>query len=246
MMREKKLTHAASGFTLIEVILAISILAVMVTLNYQMLRGVVQAKELIEDRRDAMYIANSLLTRLSRELQLAYTDTNNPQARLFVCQTGPGMAPPAAPNPGPARFLIGESDDNGAAITFMAKGAGQQTADTSGKTGIVMINYKVDQDPDRRSQRDAPLVLTRTETPSSGALQRDCSKLIRFPVTTQLKSFSLRFYDARKKTWTNEWDGGTPGVPTLPHIIEFSVSLYSPQGNVITHTSAVRVSSMAL
>jgi len=245
MMRGKKLTHAASGFTLIEVILAIAILAVMVTLNYQMLRGVVQAKELIEDRRDAMYIANSLLTRLSRELQLAYYDQTNTTARLFTCPTGSGMSPPTAPNPAP-RYLIGASDDNGATIEFLAKGAGQQTADTSGKTGIVMIKYSVVQDPDRRSQRDAPLILHRSETPFSGDTKKDCPKEIHFPVTTQLKSFSLRFYDARKKTWTSEWEGGAVGMPQLPHIIEFSVSLYSPQGNVITHTSAVRVTSAQL
>lgn len=245
MMKEKKLKHVASGFTLIEVILAIGILAVMVTLNYQMLRGVVQAKELIEDRRDAMYIANSLLTRLSRELQLAYAEPSNPTARLFICQNGPGMSPPAAPNPAP-RHLIGASDDNGATIEFLAKGAGQQTADTSGKTGIVMIKYSVMQDPERRSQRDAALILHRSETPVSGNPRTDCPNETHFPVTTQLKSFSLRFYDARKKVWSSEWEGGAVGMPALPHIIEFSVSLYSPQGNVITHTSAVRVTSMQL
>jgi len=228
-----------NGLTLIEVIIAIAILAVMVTLNYQMLRGIVTAKELIEDRRDAMYIANSLLTRLSRELQLAVAI---PGRNIFNCPDGPVAAPPPQ-NQGasPARYLSGESDERGATIQFMAKGAGQQTADASGQTGVVMLKYSMQQDPERRSERDAPLALVRSDTPSSGQILRDCAKEIHFPVTNNLVAFSLRFYDNKTKSWTTNWDEQRGGK--LPIIIEFTVSLLSPKGNVITATSAVRVTS---
>jgi prepilin-type N-terminal cleavage/methylation domain-containing protein len=225
------------GLTLIEVIIAIAILAVMVTLNYQMLRGIVTAKELIEDRRDAMYIANSLLTRLSRELQLAVAI---PGRGLFACPDGPVAAPPP-PNPGPPRFFLAESDERGATIQFMAKGAGQQTADASGQTGVVMLKYSVQRDPERSSERDAQLALVRSETPSSGQLLKDCGKEIHFPVTTNLVRFSLRFFDNKTKSWTTTWDEQRGSK--LPIIIEFTVSLRSPQGNEITSTSAVRVTS---
>lgn len=236
-MRPQQFKRPDAGFTLIEVILAIAILAVMVTLNYQILRGIIQAKELIEDRREAMYIANSLLTRLSRELQLAVAIPRN---RLFACPNGPGGG--AAPaNPGPARFLFGESNDQGATIQFMAKGAGQQTADSSGQTGVVMLKYTVQQDPELRSQRDAPLSLVRSEIPSSGQALKDCKKELIFPITNNLLAFNLRFYDGRSKSWSDSWDAQRAG--RLPHIIEFTVSLQSPKGNTVTHTSAVRVTS---
>jgi prepilin-type N-terminal cleavage/methylation domain-containing protein len=234
----KERAQAESGFTLIEVILAIAILSVMVTLNYQLLKGILKAKELIEDRRDAMYIANSLLTRLSRELQLAYASPANP---LFECSGGPSSQAPPQAN-GPARFLIGKSDENGATIQFMAKGAGQQTADASGQTGVVMLRYSVQQDPEKRSDRDAPLILLRSETPSSGQTLKDCKKEIHFPITTNLLAFNLRFYDGRSKSWSNEWSDQK--TSPLPHIIEFSLSLQSPKGNIVNHTSAVRVTSV--
>jgi len=227
-----------SGFTLIEVIIAIAIVAAMVLLNYQLLRGIVKAKELIEDRRDVMYIANSLLTRLSRELQLALAA---PQHPLFECPDGPVSAPPPT-NGGPQRFLLAESDGKPGSILFMAKGAGQQTADSSGQTGVVMLKYSVEQDPDRRSERDAPLVLLRSETPSSGQILKDCRKEIHFPITTNLIDFSLRFYDGQKKSWSNDWKEQR-ALP-LPHIIEFTLVLQSPMGNRVTHTSAVRVTSV--
>jgi hypothetical protein len=220
------------------VILAIAILAVMVTLNYQILRGIVRAKELVEDRRDAMYIANSLLNRLSRELQLAVNSPRNP---LFDCPEGPVTGPPPTAT-GPARYLVASSDDKQATIQFMAKGAGQQTADASGQTGVVMLKYSVEQDPERRSERDAPLVLLRSEVPSSGQILKDCKKEIYFPITTRLLTFTMRFYDGRNKTWSNEWDNKK--AAPLPHIIEFTVSLLSPKGNVVTHTSAVKVTSV--
>jgi prepilin-type N-terminal cleavage/methylation domain-containing protein len=232
------MAQTESGFTLIEVIIAIAILAAMVLLNYQLLRGIIKAKELIEDRRDVMYIANSLLTRLSRELQLAIAA---PQHPLFECSDGPASAPPPT-NAGPQRFLLGESDDKPGSILFMAKGAGQQTADSSGQTGVVMLKYSVEQDPDRRSERDAPLVLLRSETPSSGQIQKDCKKEIRFPITTNLLDFSLRFYDGQKKSWSSEWKEQR-ALP-LPHIIEFTLVLQSPMGNKVTHTTAVRVTSV--
>ncbi len=236
-MPRRKMPRRESGFTLIEVIIAIAILAAMVLLNYQLLRGIIKAKELIEDRRDVMYIANSLLTRLSRELQLAIAA---PQHPLFECPDGPASAPPA--NAGPQRFLLGESDGKPGTILFMAKGAGQQTADSSGQTGVVMLKYSVEQDPDRSSDRDAPLVLMRSETPSSGQILKDCKKDIHFPITTNLLDFSLRFYDGQKKSWSNEWKEQR-ALP-LPHIIEFTLVLQSPMGNKVTHTSAVRVSSV--
>jgi hypothetical protein len=212
----------------------------MVLLNYQLLRGIVKAKELIEDRRDVMYIANSLLTRLSRELQLAIA---TPQHPLFECADGPVSAPPPPPtNAGPQRFLLGESDGKPGSILFMAKGAGQQTADSSGQTGVVMLKYSVEQDPEKRSERDVPLVLLRSETPSSGQILKDCKKEIHFPITTSLLDFRLRFYDGQKKSWSNEWKDQR-ALP-LPHIIEFTIVLQSPMGNTVTHTSAVRVTSV--
>jgi prepilin-type N-terminal cleavage/methylation domain-containing protein len=237
-MSKMSATARDSGFTLIEVILAISILAVMVLLNYQLLRGIIKAKELIEDRRDVMYIANSLLTRLSRELQLAVA---LPQHPLFECPEGPVSAPPPT-NAGQQRFLLAESEGKPASILFMAKGAGQQTADSSGQTGVVMLKYSVEQDPDRRSERDAPLVLLRSETPSSGQILKDCKKEIRFPITTSLLDFGLRFYDGQKRSWSSEWKEQR-ALP-LPHIIEFTLVLQSPMGNKVTHTSAVRVTSV--
>jgi prepilin-type N-terminal cleavage/methylation domain-containing protein len=243
-MNTRTRARTAAGFTLIEVILAIAILAVMVTLNYQLLRGIIKAKELIEDRRDAMYIANSLIARLSRELQLAI---NSPQHRLFDCPDGPAAGPPPA-NPGAPRFLLAKSDDGAATIQFMAKGAGQQTADSTGQTGVVMLRYSVVEDPDRRSERGAPRILHRSETPSSGQspsganqILKDCKKEINFPISTSLDAFSLRFYDRQTKQWSAEWD--QQRAARLPNIIEFTVTLRSPMGNQITHTSAARVTS---
>lgn len=246
-MQQKPRKNEQLGFTLIEVILAIAILAVMFTLNYKILRGIVTAKQLVEDRRDAMYIANSLITRLSRELQLAVAIPR--RHRLFNCPEGPvgaqQLQPPAPDAQGEgdaaSQFFLGSSKENGASVQFMAKGAGQQTADASGQTGVVMLKYTVAQDPERRSERNAPLMLIRSETPSSGQLLRDCANEMHFPITANLISFNLRFFDAKMNSWSDEWDASRSS--RLPNIIEFTVSLITPKGNRVTHTSAVRVTS---
>ncbi len=73
-IRKLPRSSSQSGLTLLEVILAISILAIMMSLNYRILVGIVEAKTAIDDKREGMFIANSVLTRISRELQLATID----------------------------------------------------------------------------------------------------------------------------------------------------------------------------
>ena len=90
------------GFTLIELTLAISVLAVMVMLNYKTLRGLIEAKLALDDKRDGMYIANSLLTRMARELQLIVPTTTAPGPIIPNCDSlGPAPMGAAAASPAP-------------------------------------------------------------------------------------------------------------------------------------------------
>lgn len=220
------------GLTLVEVTIAVAILAVMVSLNYKVIMGIVRAKAIVDDQRDGMFIANSVLTRISRELQLAT------KLGGTIVQCDPS-APPASGNP---PVFLGEQQSGGGpargdSLTFLAKEAGQYVPDGGTHSGLVQITYRVEADPEQKGSKDPSLLLVRDEVPASKNKERSCGNAIRFPITKYLASLEFQYFDKRNNEWVQEWTG--PKSFTLPAIVQFSLGLRSPEGRVDVYTSAV-------
>lgn len=240
--------RSSSGFTLMEVTIAFTILAVMMTLNYRILKGVVTAKELIDDRRDGMFIANSLLTRMSRELQLAVKRPILPScdtASAGTSSSSDQAQSASGSNPSQSSFgrpvLISQSDLEGSSITFLAKEAGQYIPDGGTHSGVVQITYRVAQDPDQKGSQDATYLLVREEIPNSKPLSKACKSVLRFPISNNLISLQFRFFDGKAREWGDTWTGQQ--AIRLPEIIQFTVALRSPRGTVQSYTTAVHVAA---
>lgn len=240
--------RAAAGFTLLEVTIALAILAVMLTLNYKIMKGVITAKQVIDDRRDGMYIANSVLTRMVRELQLTVKRPLLPGCNS-ASGTSSSPSPAATPNPADPSgmnnvtpVLLSESGLDGASITFLAKEAGQYVPDGGTHAGVVQITYRVAKDPSQSGSPDGGMVLIREELPNTKPLSKACKSVLRFPITNNLTGLRFRFYDGRKKMWTDSWSG--PQSSMLPEIIQFTISLKSPAGAVQSYTTSVHISSV--
>lgn len=221
------------GFTLIEITIAISILAVMFILNYQIIKGLIESKIEVDDKREAIFIANSVITRLTRELQLAVAK--------------PKLAPPCdSPNAPPSPYsLIGEDGSSGqsgkgTSITFTAKEAGQFIPGGTTHTGAVQITYRLEPDPDQKGDKNAPLLLIREEIPNRRPYDLACKDVIRFPISNRVVNLEFKYYD-KAGGWENGWSGGRAN--NLPEIIQFSITLKSPRGALATYTSAVKLTS---
>jgi prepilin-type N-terminal cleavage/methylation domain-containing protein len=237
------------GFTLMEVALAISILAVMITMNYQIVRSIIQAKQVLDDRRDGMFIANSVLTRLSRELQLAVKDypllpsCGSAQIQQDTPPNNAAGGPAAAQAQNAPRFvLLGEQGSSGRSgrgdsIAFLAREAGQYVPDGGTHSGVVQISYRVEQNPDSRNSAEPTYALIREEVPYRRPLERACSKALRFPITQNLLSLEFQYFDSRTNEWVQTWDDAR--AARLPSMVQFSVKLLTPNGEVENYTSAV-------
>jgi prepilin-type N-terminal cleavage/methylation domain-containing protein len=223
------------GFTLVEVILAIAILGVMMTIIYRVLWGVTQIKAELEDRREGIYLANAVLNRLARELQLAVKEPLLP---------APARAAGSAPTSGPALpYLEGTSGIDGSTIRFSAKKAGQFAVDASGNSGRAprtMITYRLSKDLVEAGPTDTGLGLYRLEIPDIQPLQRAYDQALSFPIHTSMIGLQFRYYDNNTRSWSETWEGANR-ARQLPDIIEFTVALRTPKGLVQTYTSAVRV-----
>jgi type II secretory pathway pseudopilin PulG len=241
-----------AGITLLELVLAISILVIIMALNYSILKGVVQAKNIIDDKRDGMFIANSVLTRLARELQMA----TEGRALLPSCAslTGGAQQQQQQPNGAPSspseprRVLVGEygalgQDSRNDTLTFLAKEAGQYIPDGGTHSGIVQITYRVEQDPEARPDKSEvkTYLLVRDEVPYQRPPEKACANAIRFPITKDLVSLSFKYYDKKSKAWSDTWNENRS--VRLPTIIQFTVTLKTPAGELESYTSSIALRS---
>jgi hypothetical protein len=205
----------------------------MFILNYQIIKGLIESKIEVDDKREAIFIANSVITRLTRELQLAVAK--------------PKLAPPCdSPNAPPSPYsLIGEDGSSGqsgkgTSITFTAKEAGQFIPGGTTHTGAVQITYRLEPDPDQKGDKNAPLLLIREEIPNRRPYDLACKDVIRFPISNRVVNLEFKYYD-KAGGWENGWSGGRAN--NLPEIIQFSITLKSPRGALATYTSAVKLTS---
>ncbi|MCO6431876.1 MAG: prepilin-type N-terminal cleavage/methylation domain-containing protein [Deltaproteobacteria bacterium] len=229
------------GFTLIEIVLAVSILAVVLATAYSALTQILNVKTALDDNRDVTVVANSLIRRLTRELQLAVAE--NPI--LFRDQSGSqGSA---------AIYFFAEAGSAGRGsqdkVTFIAQEAGQYLPDGGTHTGLVQVTYRMERDPEKRSESEQYLLI-REEIPyiePSGtnlesfqkAKDKAFSKVIIFPITDSITSLRLRYYDDEEGEWRSEWNQSRREA--IPALIQLTFSLRSPRGHDYSYSTIIPV-----
>lgn len=241
----RKTGRCERAFTLVEVVIAISILAVIMSTAYSAIQQILSTKRVLDDKRDVSVVANAILRRLTREFQLATADLplifpNNSEEEsidgsLYLVGKGSGTA-------------SGGFQDS---VTFIAQEGGQYMPDGGTHNGAVQITYRGAEDPERRSG-NGDLLLIREEVPyitgSGGntaewrkAKDKAFGNIMIFPVAENLVSFRMRYYNIEREQWQSDW--GLQERGSMPGLIKFSLSLRSPLGRVETYTTSVPVGS---
>lgn len=226
-----------NAFTLIEVVIAITIVAIMTTIIFSAVSKISRVKQTLDDQRDAAMIANALLTRLTAELQRITTDE-----KLMPLKSQLDMPFPANTHVyGQNQKLA--SDTQADEITFVAKDANQYIPNQAALSGVVQIRYFVAQDPDRRSSTTdgAPIYsLIRHEAPVLNDPQVAYQHELIFPITHQLAGLNFRYLNRDEARWEDEWDRGKG---QLPDVIALTVKIRSPLGRLFSYMTSVPVKS---
>lgn len=222
------------GFTLLELILALSILSIMLTLSYQVLIGILKSKQILDDKREGMYIANSLLTRISKELQLTVKRPLLPSCDTTTSASNGTREQTRLP------YIATQTVPGGASLSFIAQEAGQYIPDGGTHSGLVQITYRPVKPPPEDDIPDKDIFyLIREEVPYTKPLEAACKNALRFPIANNLTQVSFKFYDAREKSWIDTWNN--ENSRRLPSIIQFAVILQTPLGKRETYTSAIKL-----
>lgn len=206
------------GFTLVELVIAVSILSIVLTVAYSTLSYVIRTKKLIDDRQEIAAIANAVLLRMSRELQLA--------ADIDL------LPPPSGHPPGrtvpPLRGTKKNLEANrGDTIEFMAQEGGQYIPEGLANTGTVMIRYRVEKDPDSPKGSPSSYLLIRDEVPDIRPPSKAWEKLMTFPIAKNVVRLEFTYYNESEQKWADEWD---PTTKILPSLIRMVLTIRSPAG----------------
>ncbi len=229
------------AFTLIEIVIAISILSIILGTAYSVITQIVGTKRILDDKRDISLIANAIVRRLGKELQLAtdeYTIMCNAQR---------------ATSTNSLKFIGSDSSADcgySDSLTFIAMEGGQYLPDGGTHTGLVQITYRLAKDPESTNNNVFSLVreeipyatLPNTNDPKAWdtAISKSFGKKMVFPVAENVTSFTLKYFDLSQNQWLNEWGQNQKEIPSM---IYYSISLLSPLGNSETYATAVPISA---
>jgi prepilin-type N-terminal cleavage/methylation domain-containing protein len=224
-------SHLAAGFTLIELVISLSIMVLLIFVGAQALTGLVDSKELLDDERTVTTTAGALLSRLTREFQQA--ERQGSVARI---------PPPYARGVATTQEMYLESSPNvqGGALdrfTFYANNAAQYVPGSQVQEGTVQISYRAERDPENRDRylliRDQ--VAVPPQDPANAYAQ-----IMTFPLAKNIASFDVMILaqGANGNRWVETY--GTPGSAAAnPVAIKLSLTLIAPSGKNFTYATII-------
>ena len=175
-------SRAEAGFTLIEIVISASILAIMLVLvaaSFSVTNTSRKSAELLGDQYHQVRLA---LDRMSREISMAYLSRND-----------------ASGTQRPRTYFVAEPDDPIAKLSFSS--VSHLTIKELAKESDQSIIEYVGED------RDDALVLVRREIPRLGMDDENMEKYARtVPALEHIASLEFEFYDEQNKEWKDDWD----------------------------------------
>lgn len=197
------MTRVRGGFTLLEVVVALSILALIGTLTFGAVSGALTTRDLLEAEDEVNQASRIAMSRLRRDLSLAYLTPNMGAVNTYRTQ-----------------FVGQNGDPDRIWLTTLSHQRLYRDARESDQTEIT---YWTEEDP---NDRDA-LVLLRREAPridqepeKDGTIQ---------PVAYGVKSFQLAYLDSQTAEWREEWDTNGADTPNrLPRAVMVTLTMLAP------------------
>ncbi|MCK6502857.1 prepilin-type N-terminal cleavage/methylation domain-containing protein [Myxococcota bacterium] len=196
--------HPRRGFTLLEVVVALGVMAIIGLLSFQALSGSLRARDFMEEEEGFSRSAGTALDRLSRHLELAYLTTNttaiNSYRTVFIVKDGDERDELWLASLGHQRRFRDSREGDQAEVTFWTE------VDPENDDAYVLMmreSQRIDEKPDE----DGPVM----------------------PLAHGVQRFDLRLLDAKTGEWTEEWDSTGADQPNrLPRAVQIVLVLLAP------------------
>jgi len=209
----------AAGFTLIEVMLAVAILAIMTTLMWSAFSQASRNKKRVEAAQERTHTVRTALLRMAREIEMTFlSESNEPDATLPRTQF----------------IAAGRPDVDELWLTAFAH---QRLRGGSAEGDTSIIGYFGARDPDDRRilnlmRRESRRLVSRDPREVPGETYIVCPDIVRL---------KLSYYDYRKKEWRDEWNSNLAGWSFLPSHVHIALTVLSAEGREVTYTTDARI-----
>jgi len=222
-MTMAKRNHSQSGFTLIEVMLALALMALVTSILWGTIAQTAKVKKRIEDAQDRTHTVRVALMRMSREIEMAY------QSNFEALGTQERRT-----------MFSGVSHNDFDELTFSWFGHQRLRADAAeGDTAVV--RYFSQPDPDDYSQTNIMRRETRRLEAKDPELIPGETYLL-CPAVVRLK---FAYYDYQQKDWRDEWDTTkADGLQYLPTQVRILLTVLDERGQPVTFISIARLHAL--
>jgi len=211
------------GFTLIEIMLALGLMAFVTSLLWGTFAQTVKVKKRLETAQDRTHTVRVALMRMSREIEMAFrsgSDVMGTQDRRTM--------------------FSGTAHNDFDELRFSWFGHQRMRADApEGDTAVV--TYLTTPDPDDYGTMN----LMRRETKRLEAKDQKLLPAETYILCPAISRLKFAYYDYRQKDWREEWDTTkADGQQYMPTMVRISLTVLDERGMAITFTSIARVHAM--
>lgn len=192
-----------AGFTLLEVIVAIGILAVIAGMTFSTLANAFNTRDLLESEDATNQSARVALDRLKRDLSLAWLTPQKDAVNSFK-----------------TIFVAHNSDPDSLWFSSLSH---QRLYRDARECDETEITYWTESDPEMRG---AYVLMHREAQRIDNEPEKDGEI---YPLAYHVKDFQVRFINPKTNEWTDEWDSTGADTPyELPRGAHVLLSLYAP------------------
>ncbi len=209
------MTPRARGFTLVELMIAIGITAAMGAMTFGAFRQVSRASEIARAQGDRYSAARVALSRIAREVSMAFLSENYDRARF---RDRPSL-------------FVGREDE----LLFTTMAHRRLYLDAR-ESDQAVVEYVVESDPENPGG-DA---LFRREKPRlDGEPDRGGRKDL---VADHVTAFRIRYWDAKRKDWAREWSTrSVERMEELPSRVRLELETKLADGRTETFVTEARI-----
>lgn len=208
------------GLTLMEVALAVGILVVIATLTWGSVSRSFDAYETVTDIDRRYHNVRAAMNRMAKELSMAFISSqrrSKGQERMMVTH------------------FRGEDGSPFDVLHFTAFAHDILRANAK-EADHCEISYYGETDPDFPNQ----LNLMRREDPRIDSEWDEGGRS--YVLAENIKDFRLRFWDARREEWSDEWDTEkTDFAGRLPQIVEITMVVLDENGKELKFVTKARI-----
>lgn len=207
--------HKSGGFTLLEVLLAIFIGAIVLTVLYASFFQIISAKDSVEDKLELYHEARVIISKMTEDLSMAY-----PRGMIYPVQGASASS-----------FFVGKAEGQQgefSSVDFMS--LSHAAGINSGDSDQTEITYYLKPVP----QSDL-FFLMRRENPRMGG----SSSVVEYPVSERVVGITLTYMMSNGGGFINNWDSAQ--TASLPKAVGITLTLKSAKGEDYEFNSIVLI-----